>query len=81
MIIIINFIQYLKLIEQLQSDLEKSKSNVSEGEQKKRPMLGMIPKTASGEVLMLMILLSINCFVYLQNKLFLENFKRVSYSR
>lgn len=55
-IIIINFIQYLKLIEQLQSDLEKSKSNVSEGEQKKRPMLGMIPKTASGEVLMLMIL-------------------------
>jgi len=34
----------------LQGDLEKSKSNVTQGDQKKRPMLGMIPKSASGEV-------------------------------
>ncbi|VVC39947.1 Hypothetical protein CINCED_3A017314 [Cinara cedri] len=38
-----------EIIEKLQSDLEKSKSNLLQGEQKKRPMLGMIPKTASGE--------------------------------
>ncbi|CAI6345943.1 unnamed protein product [Macrosiphum euphorbiae] len=38
-----------ELIERLQSDLEKSKSNATQGDQKKRPMLGMIPKSASGE--------------------------------
>ncbi|XP_060833456.1 golgin subfamily A member 6-like protein 22 isoform X1 [Rhopalosiphum padi] len=38
-----------ELIERLQGDLEKSKSNVLQGDQKKRPMLGMIPKSASGE--------------------------------
>lgn len=46
-----NIILYSQLIERLQGDLEKSKSNVSQGDQKKRPMLGMIPKSASGEVL------------------------------
>jgi len=46
-----NIILYSQLIERLQSDLEKSKSNVSQGDQKKRPMLGMIPKSASGEVI------------------------------
>jgi hypothetical protein len=53
-IVIINIItitiQFLQLIERLQNDLEKSKSNVSQVDQKKRPMLGMIPKSASGEV-------------------------------
>ncbi|XP_029342174.1 golgin subfamily A member 6-like protein 22 [Acyrthosiphon pisum] len=38
-----------EIIERLQSDLEKSKSNATQGDQKKRPMLGMIPKSASGE--------------------------------
>ncbi|XP_022172248.1 rootletin-like [Myzus persicae] len=40
-----------ELIERLQGDLERSKSNVTQGQgdQKKRPMLGMIPKSASGE--------------------------------
>ncbi|XP_025418360.1 myosin-8 isoform X2 [Sipha flava] len=41
--------EFLQLIERLQNDLEKSKSNVSQVDQKKRPMLGMIPKSASGE--------------------------------
>jgi len=41
---------FTQLIERLQSDLEKSKSNATQGDQKKRPMLGMIPKSASGEV-------------------------------
>lgn len=48
---------YVQLIDRLQSDLEKTKSNVLQGEQKKRPMLGTIPKSASGEV-------SINYFSY-----------------
>lgn len=77
LILIVNIIiitnQFSQLIERLQNDLEKSKSNVSQVDQKKRPKLGMIPKSASGEVLIFMFLLTkiySQLFYYLINNIF-----------